>query len=137
MWLSLLVIIVQAHGLVAQQDETIYDSDINVISFEKMRYPPLAEQARIQGTVVVRLTLDGAGKVTSTAAVSGAKLLVPDSLSNAKKWKFRSNPSNAAVIIYEFRLVERVCNDSERKHLFVFRKPNVVSVIGCAEIWQP
>src|SRR5262249_2601824 len=111
-------------------------SDIAVKSFEEMPYPPIARQARIQGTVVVSLKLDGEGRVTSTGAISGAKLLIPDSLSNARKWRFSPNPNRVAILIYEFKLAEGVCNH-ETSHLFVFREPNRVSVVGCEEMWQP
>jgi TonB family protein len=135
--LSLFLILFHAPGLVAQQDQTIYDKDINVISFEEMRYPPLARQARIQGTVVIRVTLDGAGRVASVAAISGAELLVTDTLSNAKKWTFHPNPAKAAILIYDFRIAEGTCNSSEQNHISAFRGPNILSVVGCGEIWQP
>jgi|GEM_PF-1301058 len=134
--LTLVLIIVFARALAAQQDETIYDKDINVTFFEDMRYPPIAREANIQGIVVVRVKINDAGKVTSAVAISGAELLVPEALSNAKKWQFRPNPRKAEVIIYEFRMADGQC-DSQQDHLSVFRNPNVVSVIGCREMWQP
>lgn len=133
--LSLLVVIVHPY-LVAQQDQTIYDKDITVVSFEEMRYPPLARQAHIQGTVVVKVKLDDAGKVTSATAIVGARLLISDCLANARKWRFHPTPGNGAIIIYEFRLADGTCN-AEQNHLFVFRRPNVASVTGCEEVWQP
>ena len=134
--LILLVVVANAYDLVAQQNEPVYDSDINVKSFDEMSYPPIAREARIQGTVVVSAKLDGDGRVTSTSAISGAKLLIQDSLSNAKKWRFSPNTNKVAIIIYEFRLAEGRCNH-ETSHLFVFREPNRVSVVGCEDTWQP
>jgi len=131
-----LLLAVASHNLAAQQNEPVYDSDVKVESFEEMPYPPIAREARIQGTVVVSAKLDGDGRVTSATAISGAKLLIPDSLSNAKKWRFRPNTSKVAIIIYEFRLAEGQCNH-ETSHLFVFREPNSVSIVGCEEEWQP
>jgi TonB family protein len=138
MTLSLLIIIVHAYGLFAQEDEkTIYDKDINVISFEEMRYPPIARQARIQGDVVVLVKIDSGGRVTSANAISGAKLLIADTLSNAKKWHFRPNAGQAAIIVYDFRIAEGTCNSSEQNHISAFREPNILVVIACGEIWQP
>ncbi|MGB6385090.1 MAG: TonB family protein [Terriglobales bacterium] len=137
MGLSLLIIIFHAYTLVAQQNEMIDDKDINVTSFAEMRYPQLARQARIQGIVVVRVKLDNVGSVISTAAISGSRLLVSDTLSNAKKWEFRPNSSKAAVIIYEFRLADGTCKSSEQNHISTFREPNILSVIGCEAMWQP
>jgi TonB family protein len=133
---SLFMFIVYAYNLTAQQEGTIYDNDVNVTSFEEMRYPSMARQAHIQSTVVVRITLDDGGKVKSASAISGAKLLIPDSVSNANKWHFRPNANKSAVIIYEFRLADGRCN-SETNHMFIFRAPNIASVIGCEETWQP
>jgi TonB family protein len=137
MRLSLFLIIIHAHGLIAQDDNTIYDSDVSVRSSEEMLYPPIARQARIQGIVVVRVMINDDGKVLSATAISGAKLLVPEALSNVKKWKFRANATKAAVIIYEFRLAEGKCNH-ETNHLFAFHEPNVALIVGCEQTsWQP
>ncbi len=135
MMVPLLTLIATCNS-VAQQNEPVYDSDIVVKSFDEMLYPPIAREARIQGTVVVSAKLDGAGKVTSTSGISGAKLLIPETLSNAKKWRFSPNKNGIAIIIYEFRLAEGKCNH-ETSHLFVFREPNRVSIVGCEETWQP
>jgi|HubBroStandDraft_6_1064221.scaffolds.fasta_scaffold1051835_2 TonB family protein len=131
----LLILIVTCNS-VAQQNDPVYDSDIVVKSFEEMLYPPLAREARIQGTVVVSAKLDNAGRVSSTSAVSGPKLLIPDSLANAKKWRFKPNTNAVAIIIYEFQLAEGKCNH-ETSHLFVFHEPNRVSIVGCEQNWQP
>ena len=134
--LSMFMVIVYASNLTAQPEGTIYDNDVNVTSFEEMRYPSMARQAHIQGVVVVQVTLDEGGKVKSANAISGAKLLIPDSVSNANQWRFRPNANKSAVIIYEFRLTDGRCNP-ETSHMFIFRAPNIVSVIGCEETWQP
>ena len=134
MRVTLLVVVATACDSVAQQNGPVYDDDVKVKSFEEMSYPPIPRQARIQGTVIVSAKLDDAGRVTSTTAISGAKLLIPDSLSNAKKWRFSPNTSGLAIIIYEFRLVEGKCN-RETNH-FVFRTPNRVSIVACEGTWQ-
>src|SRR5580692_8188850 len=135
--LALMVVFVaNAYSLFAQQNEPVYDGDINVKSFEEMLYSPIARQARIEGTVVVSAKLDGDGKVVSTSAISGPKLLIPDSLSNAKRLKFSPNTNGSAIIIYEFRIVEGKCKRGT--HYFEFHKPNRASIIGCGVYtWQP
>jgi TonB family protein len=134
---TLMVVVATACTLVAaQKNEPIYDSDIKVKSFEEMPYPPIAREARIQGTVVVSAKLDDAGNVTSTTAISGAKLLIPDSLSNAKKWRFNPNTNGLAIIIYEFRISEGKCNHESKR--FLFREPNRVLIVSCGVYtWQP
>lgn len=122
----------------SQADETVTDDQIVVSSFAEMRYPRMAQVGNVRGIVVVRVKLDDAGKVVSTTAVSGSKLLIPDTLANAKDWQFQPNAAKSAVIIYEFEIKGR-CEDkdSRRDHLFVFRKPNIASITACGEFWQP
>ena len=57
--------------LLAQQDQTIQDKDINVVEFNQLKYPPLAQAARIEGVAVIRVKLDSNGKVTDTEVISG------------------------------------------------------------------
>ena len=123
----------------SQADEAVTDDQIVVSSFAEMRYPRMAQVGNVRGIVVVRAKLDDAGKVVATTAVSGSKLLIPDSLANAKNWQFQPNAAKSAVIIYEFEIKGR-CDqgkDSGRHHRFVFRKPNIASITACGEIWQP
>lgn len=72
--------------------------------FETLEYPLRARLAQTQGVVVVRVKLDSEGKVVSSAAISGAKSLIRECLSNSKKWLFRPNPDAAAVIVYQFKI---------------------------------
>ena len=51
-------------------------------------YPPDAKEARIQGTVVVSLTIDPEGKVTEAKALSGPVELQQCALEYAKTWEF-------------------------------------------------
>jgi TonB family protein len=52
-------------------------------------YPALARQARIQGDVVIRLTIDEAGVPTDIRLVSGHPMLSPAALDAVKHWRFR------------------------------------------------
>jgi hypothetical protein len=100
----------------------------------------MAQVAHIRGMVVVRVKLDESGKVISSVAVSGPKVLIPDTLANAKKWRFEPNAAKSAVIIYEFVIPEGVCDPNEKSgqdDLFIFRKPNIASISSCPVIAQP
>ena len=121
--------------IIAAADNVVRDEDVKVVSFEDLRYPPLARMERVQGAVVVRVTLDDKGNVVESEAVSGAKLLLPDSLANAKKWRFRPNPSKAAVIVYNFRLTYGLCNTLTSQ--FNFLPPNVATITTCEQPVQP
>lgn len=56
-------------------------------------YPPLAAQARIEGTVRVSFVLNEAGDVVEAEALSGDPMLTPSTLENVKAWHF-SLPKN-------------------------------------------
>ena len=134
---SLLVLgllLVGMHSKVkAQQNETIYDEEVKLASFEDLDYPKLARVTRVQGVVVIRVEIDEKGNVTGTWPISGSKALIPECLSNAKKWKFKPNSHKGAVIVYEFRMEESACHD--RSHsLFLLVHPNFASVTICAPV---
>jgi len=114
----------------AEQEQTTYDDEIKLVSFEDLDYPRLARVTRVQGVVVIRAGLDEKGNVVSATPISGSKALIPDCLSNAKKWKFKPNAHNSIVIVYEFRFEDGACHD--RSHsLFLLRHPNFASITTC------
>ncbi len=51
-------------------------------------YPPLARQARIQGSVLLRIVIDQEGKVRDTQVVSGHPMLAPAAVDAVKKWRY-------------------------------------------------
>lgn len=51
-------------------------------------YPPLARQARIQGTVRLRITVNPEGRVAATQSVAGHPLLVPAAVEAVRKWVY-------------------------------------------------
>ncbi len=55
---------------------------------EAPAYPPEAKAQRIQGTVVVVVTIDVDGKVTDAKAISGPAELHPCAVDYAKSWEF-------------------------------------------------
>jgi TonB family protein len=115
--------------LAAQRNQSVFDKDIRIVDFEEMKYPPLARAARIQGIVVIRVTLDDTGGVKDAEAISGAELLVRDCLTNAKQWRFQPNPQKTAVIIYHFKMPGGLCKSVPG--IFMFRGPNLATIIGC------
>jgi len=51
-------------------------------------YPPLARQARIQGTVVLRIVIDKEGAVRDPQLVSGHPMLAPAAIEAVKQWRY-------------------------------------------------
>ena len=52
-------------------------------------YPPLARQARIQGTVVLRARIGKDGSIENLALVNGHPMLVPAAIEAVKQWKYK------------------------------------------------
>jgi protein TonB len=57
-------------------------------------YPPLARQARIQGTVVLHAIIDKDGQVAKLEVVSGHPLLVQSALDAVKEWRYKPTQLN-------------------------------------------
>jgi protein TonB len=52
-------------------------------------YPPLAKQARIQGSVVLQAVIGKDGTIQNLRAVSGHPMLIPSALDAVKQWKYK------------------------------------------------
>jgi protein TonB len=52
-------------------------------------YPPLAQQARIQGVVVMTALIDKGGNVQRLQVVSGHPLLAPAAIEAVKQWRYK------------------------------------------------
>lgn len=53
----------------------------------KPEYPPLARQARIQGTVVLHAIIGKDGSVQNLQVISGHLILTPAAIQAVKQWK--------------------------------------------------
>src|SRR5690242_13509366 len=96
-----LVALLPSNAATDKPIETISDQNVKVVDFEEFRYPIAARALHVQGVVVVKVILDGSGRVVQSIAISGAMSLIPECLSNAKKWQFRPNSQGAAVLVYQ------------------------------------
>ena len=68
-------------------------------------YPPLARQARIEGSVTLRFTVNELGDTTYVEATSGHKMLQAAAIANIQGWKFwpprcACRVKREAVLIY-------------------------------------
>jgi len=52
-------------------------------------YPPLARQARIQGTVVLKVRISKSGDVANLQLFSGHPMLAPAAIEAVKQWKYK------------------------------------------------
>jgi TonB family protein len=61
-------------------------------------YPPLARQARIQGTVVLKVVITKSGDIGTLRLVSGHPVLAPAAIEAVKQWKYRPYLSNGEPV---------------------------------------
>jgi periplasmic protein TonB len=52
-------------------------------------YPPLARQARIQGTVILQAQISKTGDIENLQLISGHPMLAPAAIEAVKQWKYR------------------------------------------------
>jgi protein TonB len=66
----------------------------SIITQTRPAYPPLARQARIQGSVVLHAIIDKEGKVAQLEVVSGHPLLVQSAIEAVKQWRYKPTQLN-------------------------------------------
>jgi protein TonB len=52
-------------------------------------YPPLARQARIQGTVILQAEISITGDIQNLRLISGHPMLAPAAIEAVKQWKYK------------------------------------------------
>ena len=83
------------------------DTGPNLKSAPMPFYPPLARQARIEGKVTLRFTVNEKGETAEIEATSGHKLLREAAIENLQSWKFWP-PSCACWLKDEVTLVYKL-----------------------------
>ena len=64
-------------------------------------YPPLARQARVQGTVELRAIINREGKIENLQALNGSPLLIPAAIDAVRQWRYRPYYLNGEPIEVE------------------------------------
>jgi TonB family protein len=79
---------------------------LHVMYYEPVRYPPLAWQTRISGSVQLHVIVDRTGTVLEPTVLSGHSLLAAAAKSNIEKWKFEpfDGPPVEFDLSYDFGL---------------------------------
>jgi TonB family protein len=65
------------------------------------QYPPDARDQRIQGLVVMKVSIDKEGNVTNIQLISGHPLLAPAAIEAVKQWKYRPYQLNGTPVEVE------------------------------------
>lgn len=124
-----------AGAVVAGVEDVVYDEEVMVLRSVEIAYPRLAAAARIHGVVVVRVTLHDGGEVRSVEPVSGPKVLVEASVTNAPGWAVRPTRSKTAILVYDFQLDPGLCGKDAS--FYTVRAPNVSVIKACREALNP
>ena len=64
-------------------------------------YPPLARQAHIQGTVILKIVINKSGNVQSLQLVKGHPMLAPAAFEAVRQWKYQPYLSNGEAVEVE------------------------------------
>ena len=62
---------------------------VRLVRQVRPQYPPLARQARIQGTVKLSAVISKDGSIQKLVVMSGHPLLVPSAMAAVKKWRYK------------------------------------------------
>jgi TonB family protein len=83
-------------------------------------YTPIAVLANVGGEVFVDVTVASDGKVRSTNALNGNKLLIHTSLEAAKRWRFEPGASDRkAVLKFSFRIMPKGTPEEDLGAMFM------------------
>jgi TonB family protein len=113
------------------------------VKIHSSAYPRLALQARMSGSVRLRIKLTPSGTVDNIAVISGQKLLAQAAQQNLLSWVFSktqgpgpsTTPSDELDFTYEFKLRDGSSEDSNTE--FSFEQPNHAVITASAPPWQP
>lgn len=82
--------------------------DTYITSLQMPCYPPLARQARLQGTARIKLRVAGDGSVASAEAIEGPSLLTKAAIDNIRTWKFGTSDLqyllDPPVVVFDYKL---------------------------------
>ena len=76
-------------------------SEAKVVTKSPPVYPPLARQAGIQGTVVLKVEINKTGDVESVQLVSGHPMLAPAAIEAVRQWKYKPYLLNGDPVAVE------------------------------------
>ena len=73
-------------------------AEANLLSRVDPVYPPVAQQARLQGTVVQQIVIDTNGNVTNIRVISGHPMLVQAAIDAVRQWRYKPYLLNGAAV---------------------------------------
>jgi TonB family protein len=114
----LLLIIFTASGALAQTASDRLAKPAVVKAAAPRTYPAIARAARASGKVVVRVTINQAGKVIAAKATSGHPLLQKVSVEAAQRWLFAAAEKKDEERFAELEFIYTIGNKEEEAGQF-------------------
>jgi TonB family protein len=106
--------------------------DAPVVSYGATpRYPEIARRARVEGAVILDLSVDATGQVTDVRILRGIPLLNDVAVDHAKTWRVQTTSALRKIFVYEFILDVSVCAPVEHS---AFRRVTVdhLRLVACS-----
>jgi len=124
----LFIVVVLSVNLTFASGLTQQEPNVKIIKRVAPEYPDEAERARIQGKVVVDITVDEAGNVSNVQVVSGPAELQQSAVDAAKQWRFSNSVKRPVTIqiTLQFTLDQDSNNDPQTDRLKNTYKVNAV-----------
>jgi len=98
--------------------------DLHITHMKPINYPPLARQARISGTVVLKVVVANDGTVSHIDIVSGHPLLKENSLLDVSKWQFQ--PYSGEERTFELKCEFTLSDESPVRAFYVGEPLHIV-----------
>jgi TonB family protein len=98
--LLLLVPVASGSSQVAAAPIEISESSVQALLIRRVApmYPPLARQARIQGSVILKIVINKGGDVRDVQLYSGHPMLAPAAIEAVMQWKYQPYSKDGEVV---------------------------------------
>jgi len=77
-----------------------------ILTQVRPQYPPLARQARVQGTVKLSAVIDTDGTVLDLKVISGHPLLIPAAMAAVKQWRYKPTTVLNGIAVEVITLID-------------------------------
>jgi periplasmic protein TonB len=82
-------VVIPTHAAAVRPLRVSHWAEGNIIYRVQPAYPPIARQARVQGTVELRAIISKAGTIENLIVVSGHPMLVKSAIDAVRQWRYR------------------------------------------------
>ena len=79
-----------------------WPTPLEILSVQKMAYPPAADRAKVAGVVIVEVTVREDGTVARAVPLIGESVLAIPAKENVLKWTFKARGASLTHVVFEF-----------------------------------